>query len=444
MLSPTIEQFLDHPEHDAPEGDAAEGDLLAEDWNEQLDVAVRVHLLDRWLSEDAPDAPMVLTDIRPEPNEPWMMRPDALVKTGLFPAVEHTSGTRRDPHACRAIAVAEAASAVERALLAGGSAPSRRVERLIADLRELILSQGREAVLVTVVDPVTGAVVPDETHVVLAWETEYDAALRISVVPRREREGRGEPRHAACSFAACPDGVRVPPEEHGVAEAKVRALCAGTVLAALLKCDGRAAFSVGWRPHGLDPEQAADLDEVREWWENTSWCEEYDDTFLGVYYDYGAGAWFGPPHLIPTQEQIDNIDSEGRDDYPARDCTTLGAPGESATSLWMLGDQLHSLHTAAFLTEVEAFRRACRHQCRETSDVSGPLVDALLDELLARPLERVGGPERRMLIWADADEDGGFWRTDDHSIDVYEDARRLLVVGPHEALYMIFNGDSGS
>ncbi|MGO4429210.1 hypothetical protein AB4Z54_63395, partial [Streptomyces sp. MCAF7] len=120
-----------------------------------------------------------------------MTRPDAIVKTGLFPAVEHTS----------AIAVAEAAAAVERALLAGGSAPSRRVELLIADLRELILSQGREAVLVTVV--------PDETHVVLAWETEYDAALRISVVPRREREERGEPRHAACSFAACPDGVRV-------------------------------------------------------------------------------------------------------------------------------------------------------------------------------------------------------------------------------------------
>ncbi|MGW3562986.1 hypothetical protein ACWDSL_03625 [Streptomyces sp. NPDC000941] len=425
MLNPTIEQFLDHPEHDAQKEN-----LLAEDWNGQLDVAVRVHLLDRWLSEDAPDAlmvPMVLTDIRPEPNEPWMTRPDAIVKTGLFPAVAHTS----------AIAVAEAAAAVERALLAGGSAPSRRVELLIADLRELILSQGREAVLVTVV--------PDETHVVLAWETEYDAALRISVVPRREqeqeREGRGEPRHAACSFAACPDGVRVAPEEHDAAETKVRSLCAGTVLAALLKCDGRAAFSVGRRPHGLDPEQAADLDEVRDWWESTSWCEEYDDTYLGVYYDYGAGAWFGPAHLIPTQEQLDSEDPDG---YPAQYCTTLGAPGESATSLWMLGDRLHSLDTAAFLTEVEAFRRACRHQCRETSDASGPLVDALLDELLARPLERVGGPERRMLVWADADGDGGFWRADGHSIDVYEDARRLLVVGPHEALYMIFNGDSGS
>ncbi|MGO4753310.1 hypothetical protein AB4212_32680, partial [Streptomyces sp. 2MCAF27] len=132
------------------------------------------------------------------------------------------------------------------------------------------------------------------------------------------------------------------------------------------------------------------------------------------------------------------------DGYPAQHCTTLGTPGEPATSLWMLGDRLHSLDTAAFLTEVEAFRRACRHQCRETSDTSAELVDALLDELLARPLERVGGPERRMLVWADADGDGGFWRADGHSIDVYEDARRLLVVGPHEALYMIFNGDSGS
>lgn len=437
MLSPDVEQFLDHPEHDAPVGD-----LLAEDWNEQFDVAVRVRLLDRWLSEDAPDAPMLATDIRPEPNEPWMMKPDALVKIGLFPAVEPEGGIRRAPHDCRAVPVAEAASALERALPASGGAPSRRVGLLIADLRELILSQGREAVLVTVVDPVTGAVVPDETHVVLAWETAYDAALRISVVPRQE--GRGEPAHPACSFAACPDGVRVAPAEHRLAEAQMRAACAGTILATFLKCDGRAAFSVGWRPHELDPEQAADLDEVREWWENTSWCEEYDDTYLGVYYDYGAGAWFGPSHLIPTQDQIDNIDSEGRGDYPAQDCTTLGDPGEPATSLWMLGDRLHSLDPAAFLTEVEAFRRACRHQCRAESAASEELVDALLDELLTRPLERVGGPERRMLVWADADEDGGFWRTDDHSIDVYEDARRLLVVGPHEALYMIFNGDSGS
>ncbi|ADI10532.1 hypothetical protein SBI_07412 [Streptomyces bingchenggensis BCW-1] len=200
---------------------------------------MRVHLLDRWVSEDAPDAPMVLTDIRPEPNEPWMMRPDALVKTGLFPAVEHTSGTRREPHTCRAVAVAEAASAVERALLAGGSAPSPRVELLIADLRELILSQGREAVLVTAADPVTGTVVHDETHVVLAWETEHDAALRISVTPRPK--GRAEPLHAACSFAACPDGVQAASEEHRLAEAKARALCAGTILAAFLKCDGRAA-----------------------------------------------------------------------------------------------------------------------------------------------------------------------------------------------------------
>ncbi|MDW6063070.1 hypothetical protein SAZ11_39970 [Streptomyces sp. FXJ1.4098] len=45
---------------------------------------------------------------------------------------------------------------------------------------------------------------------------------------------------------------------------------------------------------------------------------------------------------------------------------------------------------------------------------------------------------------SEARERRGFWRTDDHSIDVYEDARRLLVVGPDEALYMIFNGDSGS
>jgi hypothetical protein len=431
VLSYTREEFLAHPEHDGQEGD-----LRDYDWDDHLDVAVRAHLLDRWLSEDAPGAPMVDTSIRPEPEDAGLT-PDALLKSGLFPAVA-ADGMRREPRACRSVPVEETVSVMERALLARGGAPSRRVGLLIADLREMILSQGREAALVTAVDPATGAAVDGETHVVLSWETEYSPVMiRISVVPRPEV--RGELLHPACSFAACPDGVRTTPEDHRLAEAKVRAVCAGTVLAAFLKCDGRAAFTVGWQPHDIDPEQVTDLDEVRDWWEGTSWCAQYGDSYLEVYYDYGAGAWFGHPHLIPTQAQID----EEQDDYPAKDCTTLGAPGEPGTDDWMLGDQLHSLATSAFLTEVEAFRRACREQCRDQSDAPDELVDALLDEFLARPLESVGGPERRMAVWADTDETGRFWRADG-TIDVFDDARRLLVVGPGEALYMIFKGETGS
>ncbi|MCX4586295.1 hypothetical protein [Streptomyces sp. NBC_01481] len=65
-----------------------------------------------------------------------------------------------------------------------------------------------------------------------------------------------------------------------------------------------------------------------------------------------------------------------------------------------------------------------------------------LDELLARPLERIGGPERRMV--ADADDIGAFWRSVDGTIDIYDDARRLLVVGESEALYIVFTGNLGA
>lgn len=357
------------------------------------------------------------------------------MKSGLFAVIDPESGMQREPSDCRPVAVAEAAAVVERALLASGDAPSPRVALLAANLRETIVSEGQEAALVTVVDPATGSVAEDETHVVLSWKSWSSAVIRISVVPR---PGSSEPLDPACSFAACSNGVQVTPEEHRLAEDRLRAICAGTVLAALLECEGRAAFQVGWQPHGIDPGHHGDLAAVRAWWETTTWHNQYEDDHIDVYYDYGSGDWEGRhAHLFPDPEQLDEDDG----DVPAQHCLVLGDPAEPTTEDWTLGDEMRPLDTVAFLAEIEAFRQACRDQT-----TAGELSDFLLDELLARPLARIGGPERRMVVWADADgdADGAFWRTSEGTIDPDDDARRLLVVGPSEALYIVFRGEMGS
>jgi hypothetical protein len=207
-------------------------------------------------------------------------------------------------------------------------------------------------------------------------------------------------------------------------------------LAALLECDGRAAFKVGWQPHGIDPGHHGDLATIRAWWETTMWHDQYVYDHIDVYSDYGAGDWGGRhTHLFPDPEQLDD---EFDGEVPGQHCLVLGDPAEPSTGIWMVHDGMRPLDTTTLLAEIEALRHAGRDQT-----TAGQLVDFLLDELLARPLERVGGPEHRMVVWADADGTGEFWRTDEE-IDVYDDARRLLVVGPSEALYIVFKGEMGA
>ncbi|GAB2599728.1 hypothetical protein GCM10027168_35980 [Streptomyces capparidis] len=423
-----VEEFVGHSERCDQQSEG----LLDDGWDEFVDIPVRVHLLDRWLGEDGPAGSGVLAAARTT-GQDVELTPEALPGSGLFGAVDSAGRVRREPRACRTVPVAEAASAVERALRAGGGTPSRRVALLAADLRAVLDAEGREAALVTVADPATGAVAEDETHVVLSWN---GGLVRVSVVPR---PGGGEPIDPACSFAGCPDGARIAPEEHGLTEARGRAVCAGTVLAALLGCDGRAAFSVGWRPHGIDPGHPDRLTAVRAWWESTPWHDQYPDDHMDVYYDYGAGDWLGRHrHLAPTPEQI--ADEDG-DDYPGRDCLVLADPAEPRAEGWFaVGDPMLPLDGGTLLAQVEAFRAACREQAA----APGELVDPLIDELLAGPLERVGGPERRMLAWADAVGTGAFWHDADGTVDVHEDARRLLVVGEREALYLVFRGEMGA
>ncbi|MGW7482139.1 hypothetical protein ACWGH8_26495 [Nonomuraea muscovyensis] len=107
--------------------------------------------------------------------------------------------------------------------------------------------------------------------------------------------------------------------------------------------------------------------------------------------------------------------------------------------VWEPGGGLRPLDTAEFLTEVEAFRAACLEEA--AGNESGELVPHLLDELLDGPIRRVGGLERRLRVWADADADGRLWRDPFGGIDQYDHARRLLVLGPNEAMYIVFKGE---
>ena len=225
-----------------------EAGVLGLDWDDYADVAVRVHLLDQWLCEDSPGAPTVFTELRTD-RQVDGLTPESLVKCGLFPVTAPENRMRREPRECRPLTVPEAASIVERALLGAGGAPSQRVVLLAANLRETITSRGQEAVLVTVMDPDTNTVMENETHVVVSGIAWNAPIVRIGVVPRPESSTQIDP---ACSFAACSNGVRLTHDEYGLAGARLRAICAGTVLAALLECEGRAAFKIGWQTHGIE------------------------------------------------------------------------------------------------------------------------------------------------------------------------------------------------
>lgn len=56
----STEEFLGHSDRCDQE---AEG-ILDLDWDEHVDVPVRVRLLDRWLHEDSPGAAAILTGLR--------------------------------------------------------------------------------------------------------------------------------------------------------------------------------------------------------------------------------------------------------------------------------------------------------------------------------------------------------------------------------------------
>ncbi|MFF5258261.1 hypothetical protein ACFY4C_04900 [Actinomadura viridis] len=387
-----------------------------------MNVPAHVHLLDRWLSEDVPHGPAVQARVRPGD-----IVQSGDLPAGLAPLLDPEGRVRRAARGARPVPVREAASAVRGALLARGGTASWRGAALAARLCEEILPEAHEAMLVTMIDPVTGEPVEDEVHADLRWAS-WPATVRISVVPRTTPAGRRDP---ACDFAGCSGAVRTAASESGPAEARLRAVCAGNVLADLLGCDGPAAFSIGWEPHGIAPGTWPDHAAVRAWWDTTSWRERYVDDYLDLDYDYGAGGWMSSTHLVASGE-------DPGDDLPGEGCDALGDHARPATGPWVMGDELRFMNSAVFLDEVEAFCGACRDQTG-----AGDLADALLGEILVRPLERVGGPERRMLVWADADETGEFWRDSAGEIDVYGDARRLLIVGPTEALYMVFKGEAG-
>ncbi|QKW09236.1 hypothetical protein HUT18_25490 [Streptomyces sp. NA04227] len=454
-------EFLGHEEHGGKDTEQGAEGLLDLDWDEHADVAVRVHLLDRWLREDDPAAPTVLTRLCTDQKD-TSLTPDTLTRCGLFPLTAPGGGARREVRECRPVTVPEAAALLEQALLeqtfleqvlldqtsleeapseqalpARDLTPSHRVALLAADLRETLVSTGQEAAVVTVADPVTGEVVAGETHVVVsttAWSTPL---VRISVMPRTEE---GAPVNPACSLAACADGVRLAPGAYPLAERRVRAVCAGTVLASLLECDGRGAFRVGWQPHGLAPGRHLDLASVRAWWATTTWYERYDEDHIDLQYDYGAGDWLGRhSFLAPTPEELDDESGDLGDQGMKH--LALGDPAtEQENGVWMIGEGLRPLQPAALLDELDAFAAACAQQ----AGAGAELVEHLLAELLFGPVASVGGPERRLSVWADSDDNGAFWRAEDGTIDIDDDARRLLVVGPEQALYLVFRGDLGA
>ncbi|MFB9525995.1 hypothetical protein [Nonomuraea roseola] len=385
-----------------------------------MQVAACAHLLNQWLEEDAPEHEArdarLLVDLRERTDHPAVLGITSLLNSGVFPALS-PDGPTREPLSCVPIPVSEAATAIERALF--GTPASRRVGLMYAALRALIHDWAEEAVLVTVTDPAGGGV-PDETHVVFTF---FSRLIRVSVA----RVGdRGIGHDPACSFAGhwCESDPRLERESHALAEARLRAICAGAALRAPLDLYGYASFKVGWMQHELP--SSADMGAVREWWSSTAWSQRYVNDYLL------------DELSVPDDPQAQDDDPDDRVDaikepHPLE----LGDPANDH-AWWggTVGGGLQSLETMEFLTEVEAFRAACLEEA--TGNESSELVSHLLDELLDGPIRRMGGPERRLRVWADADEDGRFWRDVSDGIFRCGHGRRLLILGPDEAMYIVF------
>ncbi|NJP96004.1 hypothetical protein HCN51_42340 [Nonomuraea sp. FMUSA5-5] len=400
----TICRFLGHDCHD---------NLPSLEWRGEMQVAAHAHLLNRWLDEDATASPThsgrLLVDVR-DCGGP--LDAGSLVKCGLFPTLS-PDGPAREPLSCEPTGVHDAILAVRQAILA--HPPTRRLKMLSAALGWAILDVADEAALVTVADAAG-----DETHAV------FSSGSRVIRVSVTSPASPGNDRDPACSFAGhwCEARPALHDDDLALAEARLRAVCAGTILRAPLDLDGYAAFRIDLAGHTLPPDP--DLASVRRWWRSTAWSRRYGEEYFEDEFPW--------PDDPQAQEFVPD------DDADPWDPLDLGDPAASdAADGWMLGMGPRSLSTPALLAEVEAFSATCRRE--SAGHAAGELVPYLLHELIDEPLWRVSGPQGRLLVWADADEGGRFWRTADGDLDRYGEARRLLVVGPREALYVVFKDE---
>ncbi|MEV4113823.1 hypothetical protein [Nonomuraea sp. NPDC049695] len=382
----TICRFLGHDCHD---------NAVSPDWRGEMQVAAHAHLLNRWLDEDGDLAHSrrLMVDVR---DLDGPLDAGSLVKCGLFPALA-PDGPTREPVSCEPAGVHDAILAVRQAVLA--QPPTRRLDVLSAALGWAILDVADEAALVTVADPAR-----DETHAVFSSGS---SAIRVSVTGPASP---GNGRDPACSFAGhwCEAHAPLPDGDLARAEARLRAVCAGTILRAPLDLAGYAAFRVDLAAHTLP--SGLDVTSIRRWWRSTAWSRRYGEEYLEDEFP-GPGDRDGGPLEL----------------------------GDPTAEGWVLGMGPRPLTTTAFLAEVEAFGATCRQEA--AGHAAGELVPYLLHELLDEPLWRAGGPQGRLLVWADADAGGRFWRTPGGDLDRYGEARRLLVVGPAEALYVVFKDE---
>ncbi|MDR8409824.1 hypothetical protein MTP10_13890 [Nonomuraea sp. 3-1Str] len=404
----TICEFLGH---------VCDDNASSLDWGEEMQVAAHAHLLNRWLDEDAAGDPAnaarLVVDVR---DHEGPLLAASLLECGILPLLS-PDGPMREPFACEPVGIQDAVMAVRQALFRVG--PSRRLELLSAALDKAILDWADEAVLVAVTDPATGEVVRDETHVVFAF---CSRLIRISV---SRVAGRRVDRDPACSFAGHWCAAHAPLLDAGLAlaEIRLRAVCAGTILRAPLNLAGHAAFRVGLAEHELPP--APDLIAVRQWWSSTEWCRRYEEEYLEDEYP------------VPDDPQAQEYDLDEIFPVEEGDPLELGDPAQGLEPTgWIPGEGMKPLTAAGFLAEVEAFAVACREEAAGHEE--DELVSFLLDELLHEPVRYVGGPQRRLLVWADAEDDGRFWRTEEGGLERYGEARRVLVVGPSRALYLVF------
>ncbi|MGW2218207.1 hypothetical protein ACWCSD_24775 [Nonomuraea sp. NPDC001684] len=157
------------------------------------------------------------------------------------------------------------------------------------------------------------------------------------------------------------------------------------------------------------------MDAIRTWWRSSAWSRRYLE-------DYLLDELPVPDDPQAYFEDPDNLTEE-------RDPLELGDP-DNGRAWWggEVGAGLQPLDTTEFFRELQSFRAACLQEAVGTE--AAELVPHLLNELLDRPIRRVGGPERRLRVWADADEDGRFWRDATDEVYRYGHGRRLLILGP--------------
>ncbi|CAM3238460.1 hypothetical protein [Stackebrandtia soli] len=402
-------ELLEHDCAETPEPHTAE-------WDASIEIPAHVHLLDRWWRDDSPKPTIrILADLRDGPDST-----SRLETAGLFPELDPSGHPRRRAVDGRKESPERAAEIVTRTLRANGI-PSRRTELLMASLASAIVDWADDATLVRVVDPESGTIVEQETHVVLGFGRDL---IRMSVLGAHH-VADDDGRDPACSFAGhwCRPPHRSDPVDLAGAEVRLRALCAGTVLKGPLDLDGPAAFKVGWSRHGMP--SGADITKLRRWWNGTAWMQNHPRDYLDE-----------ELAILDDPQAVDLDEWDSFDELQER--LELGDPDDDSV---VHADGLRPMDSAAFTREIRAFGAAC---VERAPDDQRELTGFLLDELLHRPLERVGGADGRLSAWADHDGDARFWRDGDGDVNCHDDARRVLVVGPDEAVYFVFKSEMGS